>query len=118
MYDHGPLSARLAYNWHSKSLQAVNANGTRGGDGTDYNPNSATPLATDIAFALPIWADDYGQLDASLFYTINERLSNGLEAQNINNAKFCQLMDQHIGTRGRAWFVSGPRYTAQGRYNL
>ena len=118
MYDKGPLSMRLAYNWRSKSLQAVNANGTRGGDGTDYNPASATPLATNVAWALPTWADDYGQLDASLFYTFNERLSVGLEAQNINNAEFRQLMDQHIGARGRAWFVSGPRYTAQVRYNF
>jgi len=27
-------------------------------------------------------------------------------------------MQQHIGDKGRAWFVSGPRYTAQVRYSF
>jgi iron complex outermembrane recepter protein len=118
MYDQGPLSARLAYSWRSKSLQAVNVNGTKGGDGTDTDPASATFGQHNVNYALPTWADDYGQLDASIFYKINEQLSFGLEAQNLNNAQYRQLMDQHIGTKGRAWFVSGPRYTAQLRYTF
>jgi iron complex outermembrane recepter protein len=118
MYDKDKLSARLAYSWRSKSLQGVNANGTKGGDGTDTNPDSPTFGQHNVNYGLPTWADAYGQLDASIFYKISDQLSFGLEAQNLTDAKYKQLMDQHIGTKGRAWFVSGPRITAQLRYNF
>ncbi|WP_229489679.1 TonB-dependent receptor [Pseudoduganella namucuonensis] len=118
MYDKGPVSARLAYNWRSKNLQAVNTWGTRGTDGKDTNSASPTYGATNIAWGLPLWADAYGQLDASIFYKITEKLQFGLEAQNLNKAVFKQLMQQHAGTSGHSWFATGPRYTAQLRYSF
>lgn len=118
MYDKGPVSARLAWNWRSKNLQAVNVNGTRGTDGTDSNPASPTYNQHVIAWALPTWADDYGQLDASFFYNFTENLQLGVEAQNLTDSKYKQLMTQGIGDKGRAWFVSGPRYTASLRYSF
>ncbi|TWI67769.1 TonB-dependent receptor [Pseudoduganella lurida] len=118
LYDHGPWSSRLAWSWRSKNLQGVNVNGTRGGDGRDTNPASPTVGQNVVAWALPTWADDYGQLDASLSYQINERTSLGIEAQNLTDSKYKQLMQQGIGMMGRAWFVSGPRYTAQLRYSF
>nr|WP_315220582.1 TonB-dependent receptor [uncultured Duganella sp.] len=118
MYDKGPWSARLAYNWRSKSLQAVNVNGTQGTDGTDTNPASATFGQRNVAWGLPTWADDYGQADASVSYKINERIQIGLEAQNITDSKYKVLMQQNIGMMGRAWFSSGPRYTARVSYNF
>jgi TonB-dependent receptor len=119
LYDKGPISARLAYNWRSKYLQGVNVNGTNGQDGYATDPTS--PLygaSAGFAWGLPTWADDYGQLDASFFYKINEKLTFGVEAQNINDAKYTQLMQQHIGFKTRAIFESGPRYTAQIRYTF
>jgi iron complex outermembrane recepter protein len=118
MFDKGPVSARLAWNWRSKNLQGVNVNGTRGTDGTDTNPNSPTRGATGLAWGLPTYADDYGQLDASFFYNFTENLSLGVEAQNLTDSKYKQLMQQSIGEKGRAWFVSGPRYTASLRYSF
>ena len=118
MYDKGKLSSRLAWSWRSKNLQNVNVNGTQGTDGTDTNPASATKGQQNVAWALPTWADSYGQLDGSIFYNISDNLSIGLEAQNLTNSKFRQLMQQHVGFKGRAWFVSGPRYTAQMRYQF
>jgi TonB-dependent receptor len=118
MYDKGPISARLAYNWRSRYLQAVNVNGTQGTDGLDNNPSSATYGQHNVVWGLPTWAADYGQLDASFFYKFNEKLTFGLEAQNITDAMWKQEMQQNIGTKGRAWFVSGPRYTAQVRYTF
>jgi len=118
LYDKGPVSARLAYNWRSKYLQGVNVNGTDGTDGFTTDPSSPLYGAGAFAWGLPIWADDYGQLDASAFYKINDRMTIGIEAQNINNAMYKQFMQQHIGDMGRAWFVSGPRYTAQLRYTF
>ncbi len=118
MYDKGPLSSRVAYSWRSKSLQNVNVNGTQGSDGTDTDPKSPTFGGRQVAWGLPVWADDYGQLDASIFYKFSDSLSIGLEGQNLTDSKWKQLMEQKIGMKGRAWFVSGPRYTAQVRYTF
>jgi outer membrane receptor protein involved in Fe transport len=109
------LSARLAYSWRSKALQNVNVNGTNGTDGrhTDAAGNVQT-----VAWALPTWSDSFGQLDGSVFYNISENLSLGVEAQNLTNAKYRQLMQQSIGMMTRAVFVSGRRYTASLRYSF
>ena len=47
-----------------------------------------------------------------------EKLSIGLEAQNLTDVKFRQTMDQHIGNMNHTWFKTGPRYTAQLRYDF
>jgi outer membrane receptor protein involved in Fe transport len=96
----------------------VNVNGTNGGDGTDTNPASPTVGQHTVAWALPTWSDSYGQLDGSVFYNISENLSLGVEAQNLTNAKYRQLMQQSIGMMTRAVFVSGRRYTASLRYSF
>jgi TonB-dependent receptor len=118
MYDRGPVSARLAYNWRSRNLQAVNTWGARGTDGKDTNPNSPTYGATNLAWGLPLWAEAYGQLDGSVFYKLTEQLTLGLEAQNLTNVNFRQTMDQHIGNKNHTWFNTGRRYAAQLRYNF
>jgi len=118
LYDKGPWSARVAYSWRSKNLQAVNVNGTNGGDGTDTNPASPTFGQHNVRWALPTWADSYGTLDASLFYQVNDKLSLGIEGTNLTDAKYRQLMQQHTGMMGRAWFVSGPRYSVKMRYSF
>jgi len=118
LYDKGPWSARMAYSWRSKNLQAVNVNGTNGSDGTDTNPASPTFGQHVVRWALPTWADSYGTLDASVFYQATERLSIGLEGTNLTDAKYRQLMQQHTGMMGRAWFVSGPRYSVKMRYSF
>ncbi|MGW8391467.1 TonB-dependent receptor plug domain-containing protein [Pseudoduganella sp. HUAS MS19] len=42
----------------------------------------------------------------------------GLEGTNLTDAKYRQLMQQHTGMMGRAWFVSGPRYSMKMRYSF
>jgi TonB-dependent receptor len=118
LYDKGPLSARLAYSWRSKYLQAVNVNGTQGTDGTDTNPNSATFGQHNVAWGLPTWAGDYGELDLGVFYKFTDNLTVGLEGQNLTDTTYKQLMQQHVGMLGRAWFSTGPRYSAQMRYSF
>ncbi len=118
LYDKGPWSARMAYSWRSKNLQAIDVNGTNGGDATDTNPASSTYGQHVLHWALPTWADSFGQLDASVFYQINEKATIGIEGTNLTDAKYRQLMQQHIGMMGRAWFVSGPRYAVKLRYSF
>jgi TonB-dependent receptor len=115
LYDKGKVSARLAWAWRSKALQNVNVNGTNGTDGRHVDAAGTTQT---VAWALPTWSDSYGQLDGSFFYNINENLSLGVEAQNLTNSKYRQLMQQSIGMMTRAVFVSGRRYTASLRYSF
>ena len=65
-----------------------------------------------------MWADSYGQLDAGVYYKFNDHVTFGLEAQNLTNATYKQLMQQHIGTMGRAWFDTGRRYTLTARMSF
>ncbi|MES2164155.1 MAG: TonB-dependent receptor [Pseudomonadota bacterium] len=118
LYDKGPVSARLAYNWRSKSLQGVNVNGTKGGDATDSNPASPTFGQTNIAWALPTWSDSYGQLDASVFYKLSDKVQLGMEAQNLTDTTYKQLMQQSTGMMGRAWFKTGRRVVAKLSYDF
>jgi TonB-dependent receptor len=118
LYDQGDWSARVAYSWRSKYLQNVNVNGTNGSDGTDTNPASATYGQHNVAWGLPTWADKYGELDASVFYKINDKLTVGLEGMNLTNTEYVQLMQQHVGMEGRAWFTTGARYSVYMRFQL
>jgi iron complex outermembrane receptor protein len=113
LYDRGPISGRLAYSWREAYLMGVNVNGTNGG-GLNTNPDSPN-YGQGISFGLPTYADDYGQLDGSLFWKINDTFTFGVEAQNLTDSTYKELQKQHIGTMGRAWFVTGRRYTAQFR---
>ena len=112
MYDQGPLSARMAYSWRSRSLQAVNVNGTNGSDARDSSGGYTQ------GWALPTWAGAYGQVDGSISYKITDRFTVGLEGQNLFSTIYKQEMQQHIGMMGRAWFATGPRYTAQASYSF
>ncbi|QJE02009.1 TonB-dependent receptor [Massilia forsythiae] len=118
LYDRGPWSARLAWSWRSKNFMSTTSNGTRGSDGTDTNPASATAGQHNVAWGLPLWADAYGQLDGGVSYSVNERIKIDLQAQNLTDAKYRQLMTQHIGDKGRAWFVTGPRYSIRLGYSF
>lgn len=61
MYEEHDISARLAYNWRERYL--------------------LTTSAANID--RPVWFNDYGQLDASVFYTINDHVKVGLQVTNL-----------------------------------
>lgn len=70
MYEFGGFYTRLAYNWHSEVFQSIGPNGW---NGNNY----------DIAWRLPVYADDYGQLDLSMGYDITDHISLNFEAYNL-----------------------------------
>jgi iron complex outermembrane receptor protein len=111
LYDHGPVSARIAYSWRSKYRQGVNVNGTNGSDGRDAS-------GATVAWALPTWSDAYGQVDAGITYKVTDQLSFSLEGQNLTSEVNRQLMQQHIGMMTRAINYTGPRYTLQANYSF
>lgn len=89
MYEDDRISVHLAYNWRSKYLLTTR----------------------DVISKAPIWYDDHGELDGSIFYKLGDNLTVGLQAKNITNARSDTLMilnDQLLET-GRSWFVSDRR---------
>jgi TonB-dependent receptor len=97
-YEHGPWQIRLAYNWRSQYLLSVGPNGY---NGTDNN----------IPWKLPVFADAYGQLDGSIFYSFNEHVKLGLEMNNLNNAEQRTIMYQNAsGKHITSWYVNDTRY--------
>ncbi len=62
IYEKGKLSARAAYNWRSKYVVTTAGNGTG---------------------SLPIINKGFGQLDASVNYTVNDHFSLGVDGTNL-----------------------------------
>lgn len=103
IYEKGPISARLAYTWRSRYLLST----------------------SDVSTKLPIWADDTGQLDGSVFYRFNEHWQLGIQANNLTNSVTKVLMGPTVYEDGaidsklytRAWFVNDRRYSLVLRMN-
>ena len=97
-YDKGMISARLAYNWRDKFLQTQ----------------------ADCCIKLPVWQDDYGQLDGSFHVQATDRLDLFLEAQNLTNSETVLL--QQVTNEGmllpRSWFRQDRRYQVGLRYSF
>ena len=71
------------------------------------------PRRRSIAWKLPVYSDDYGQLDGSIFYSFNDNIKLGLEMNNLNNAEQRTIMDQNgAGQRVTSWYVNDTRYAA------
>jgi TonB-dependent receptor len=65
IYEKYGISARLAYNWREEYL--------------------LTTSAANIQ--RPVWMEDYGQLDGSVFYSITDSVKIGVQTTNILNAR-------------------------------
>ncbi|MDI1365725.1 MAG: TonB-dependent receptor [bacterium] len=93
LYDLGKVSARLAYNWRERYL--------------------LTTTAANIN--IPAWYDDYGQLDGSVFYTVNDNLKVGFQAVNLTNTRTKILVSYpgkpEEGLTGHNWVVADRRYS-------
>jgi TonB-dependent receptor len=85
MYEKDGISARLAYSWRSKYLIAIGPNG--------YNPDY--PDWSGKA-SIPIYNDDYGQLDASIGYTFLDNYTVTFEVSNLLKEKTVGVMDQTL----------------------
>ena len=89
MYDKYDWSVRLAYNWRSKYLLTTR----------------------DVISKYPLWNDDAGFLDGSVFYNINENITVGLQFTNLLNTqtKTIMILDGEGAEAGRSWFVNDRR---------
>ncbi|MEH6548792.1 MAG: TonB-dependent receptor [Pseudomonadales bacterium] len=91
MYEKYGLSARLAYNWRSSYLLST----------------------SDVITGLPVYNDDYGQVDGSIFYNINDNWTVGLQLSNITGAttKTSVQVTADGDIQARSWFIKD-RYAA------
>jgi iron complex outermembrane recepter protein len=92
MYEKNGISARLAYSWRSKYLVGWGTNG--------FDPDFNDGLGGKAR--IPVYNDDYGQLDASIGYTFLENYTVSFEATNLLKEKTVGLIDQnasgdHVG---------------------
>lgn len=77
MYEKGPISARIAYNWRDTFMSSIDSFVGVG--------------------ALPVYTRGYGWLDASLAYRIDKHFSFSLEGLNLLNT----LRSSYFGTETR-----------------
>ncbi|MDF0543412.1 TonB-dependent receptor [Sphingobium sp. H39-3-25] len=107
LYERQAISARVAYSWRSKYLQSTNSNGTN----PTYNYNSAPGVSTATQIALPIYGDNYGQLEAGVRFKVTENFSFGIQGTNLTNSTQHTLMGGYPGgkLKGRSWFQTDRR---------
>ncbi|WGL18360.1 TonB-dependent receptor [Microbulbifer bruguierae] len=98
MYEKGPWSARLAYNWRSRYLLTTR----------------------DEISKYPIYNDDAGYMDGSLFYNFDNGVTVGLQASNLLNTQTETVMqlDNNGTEAGRSWFIQDRRYALIVRANF
>lgn len=65
LYEFDRISARLAYNWREQYLLTTSA----------ANINA------------PVWSEDYGQLDGSIFLTVNDTVKVGVQGTNLTQER-------------------------------
>ena len=104
MYDKGPLSARLAYNWRSQYLVT----------------------AVDCCVYLPVWQKSAGFLDATLRYTLNDSIELGIQGSNLLNTKtvLLQQITDKNSPEGKnilvpnAWFQNDRKLIVSVRWKM
>jgi TonB-dependent receptor len=90
-YSVNRFEARLAYNWREKYL--------------------LTTAAANLN--IPAWADDYGQVDASVQVGVTDNSSIGIQAVNLTDEKFGILVDNlnSAGLTFHNWVDADRRYS-------
>ncbi len=98
-YEKGPLSMRAAYNWRSEFLITAR---------DDIFPYS------------PIWQEDSGQLDASIFFSVTDYLKLGVQGVNLlDEVTVTSQVIDFDGTRiTRSAFRNDRRFTFLARFDF
>lgn len=90
-YEKGPVSIRVAYNWRSRFLLT----------------------SSDVIFPyFPIYNDKTGTVDATAFYSINDRLKIGVQGVNLTNEVTKTLQQFTVGglLGPRSYFMNDRRF--------
>jgi TonB-dependent receptor len=105
MFENERWSARLAYTWRDEFLVSIGPNG--------FNGNNQ-----NIQWQIPVFQEDYGQWDGSVFFNINEHFAIGLEMNNLTNEEIV-LSGRQLNSPGAKTFsVQDSRYALTLRGNF
>jgi iron complex outermembrane receptor protein len=104
MYEKGPISARLAYNWRSKYLVT----------------------AVDCCVYLPVWQKATGYLDGSVRFRVNDSIELSVEGSNLLNTKTVlqQQVTDEASPEGKrvlipnGWFQNDRRFIIGARWKM
>lgn len=91
-FEQGNWSARLTYGWRDKYFTRMAAANTQ------------------------VWTDDYGSLDASFGYRVNDNLAIQLNAMNLLNENYRSYFGNKALTNGL--YTTGRRYMASLRFDF
>ncbi|MXO58419.1 TonB-dependent receptor [Altererythrobacter salegens] len=94
IYENGPISFRVAYNWRDKFLSAVNRGGGRS----------------------PVFFEPFGTLDANISFDLTDRIALSLEAINI----LSEPIRSYGRDKNQVWFAQEqhPRILFGARYRF
>jgi iron complex outermembrane recepter protein len=100
MYEKGDWESRLAYSWRSEYMVT----------------------AIDCCVAYPIWNADYGQLDGSIKYKVNDYVTVSLSGSNLLSAETTTEQQVSNAEDGglrlpTGWFQNGTTYTLGVRFS-
>lgn len=124
MYDNGPLSMRLAYNWRDSFLVTTTAYQTSGSYANDSyvpdtsNGSSVNKYAVPTYFALPVFQYPTGYLDGNLTYRLSSHVTAVLQASNLLNTMTRLYMGSGNEKANRSWYTADRRYTAAIRFQF
>lgn len=118
MFDKGPLSMRLAYNWRSDFLVSTAAYQTSGTYNYVNDINYAGQQGTVIHYALPVYQYGVGTLDWNMTYNLTDDVSWTLEASNLTKSTTRLYMGEGERRVNRSWYVADTRYTTQLRFKF
>ncbi|MFD1949969.1 TonB-dependent receptor [Sphingomonas arantia] len=91
-YQKNGLELRAAYNWRSRNLLTIR--------------DVIVPNA-------PVYAESYGQVDASIFYAVTPEIRMGFQGVNLSKAitRTSYVINSDLLTRPRNWFINDQRFT-------
>ena len=91
-YQRNGLELRAAYNWRSRNLLTIR--------------DAITPFA-------PVYAEAYGQVDASIFYAVTPSVRMGFQGVNLTKSitRTSYVINDDLLTRPRNWFINDRRFT-------
>jgi len=98
IYEKGPISLRLAWNWRSRFLLTTR----------------------DVIYPFaPMFNDPTSTLDGSFFYSFTDHVKLGVEGQNLLNevTRTSQVINADVETAPRSWFTTDRRISVVLRAN-
>ncbi|AJP70765.1 TonB-dependent receptor [Sphingomonas hengshuiensis] len=123
LYDKGPLSLRVAYNWRDSFLVSTAAYQTSGSynyinDLAPVNGQTAGQQGTVITYALPVFQYPSGTLDVNFSYKISDNVTWVVQGANLTQPTVRLYMGTGTGRYNRSWYTSDRRYTTSIRITL